>query len=126
MENIQLIRIGFDFDLMTFTSDIIEQNGDQDSELKFYQDNIDCRMIDIVDLSKDVCIIIDDEGLLKSGNPVFEVKTEKIDEPLQLAGTMLFAVQMETDEGIEVSTLSTVECLELLNHMNIRLIGKTN
>jgi len=125
MENIQFIRIGFDFDLMTFSSDIIELNGGQGNELKFYQNSIDCRTIDIVNLSKDVCIIIDDEGLLKSGNPVFEVKTEMIDEPLQLAGTMLFAGQTETDEGAEIDTLSTGKCLELLNNLKIRVIGVT-
>lgn len=77
-----------------------------------------------MNLTEDVCIIIDDEGLLKSGNPVLEIETESCYQ-LQLAGTLIFAGNRHTDEGDEITSLETGECLNLLNNLKIRVIGVT-
>lgn len=124
MEKIHLIKIGFNFSQMGFFTDVIKLERSSDYNLTDYCQHIGCSMIDIAYLSRDVCIIVDDEGLLKSGNPVFEVKTAN-GHSLQLAGTLLVAGNKETDDGAEIDTLSTYQCLELLHNLQICLIGET-
>lgn len=121
---IRVLVINFNMDFMEFETEVIELENDLAYNLADYRKIIDCNMIDIVTLSDDVCIIIDDEGLLASGNPVMEVKTES-GHQLQLAGKLIFAGNKRTDEGDEIASLETGKCLELLHNLKINVIGVT-
>jgi hypothetical protein len=124
MEKKQLLKIGFDVENQMFFTSIVHIDRDPHKEFMSYQKHIGCRMIDIVRLSEDVCIIINDEGLLESNNPVFRIQAEDGTE-LNLAGTMLFAGNRFTEEGYEVDSLSYEHLATILNNLNIAVIGIT-
>ncbi|WP_404456958.1 DUF3846 domain-containing protein (plasmid) [Virgibacillus necropolis] len=124
-KTVRVLMVKFNLETKQFETEVIELENDLAYNLADYRKIIDCNMIDIVTLSEDVCIIIDDEGLLVSGNPVLEIKTEH-GHKLQLAGTLIFAGNEQTDEGDELTSLETGKCLELLSNLKIRVIGVTN
>lgn len=78
-------------------------------------------LIDVVRYNDSYDIVIDDCGLLKMGNPVFEVGQ------LYLAGKLLFLKRLETPEGIELVGMSEQEAISLCNDLNgnIKVIGIT-
>ncbi|WP_077324090.1 DUF3846 domain-containing protein [Virgibacillus siamensis] len=123
-KTIRVLMIKFNMDIMNFETDVIELKNDLAYNLADYRKIIDCSMIDIVNLGEDVCIIIDDEGLLKSGNPVLNIETESGHE-LQLAGTLIFAGNRQADEGDEITSLETGKCLNLLHNLKLSVIGVT-
>lgn len=49
---------------------------------------IEADTIDIVDFNEDLCLIVDDEGLLKSGNRVYEIHLDGTTH--QIAGRFAF------------------------------------
>lgn len=117
----KLLVIGFNLNSMKFTERIVDFNPR--NRLKDYYDLIDCDCIDIVTLSNDVSVIVDDEGFLKSGNPVFEVKYNGYIH--QLAGTMVFVKNVYTNEGIDSSGFDNLELCDLLLDLRVKMIGVT-
>lgn len=118
----KMLVIGFDMDKLKFKEDIVEIEGK--NRLQTYYKLIDCDCIDIVNLTEDIAVIVDDEGLLKSGNPVFEVKYK--DRTLQLAGTMIFVKNVYTHEGIDSAGFNDPELVDLFLNLKITMIGVTN
>jgi len=118
----KLLVIGFNLNNMKFTERIVDFNPE--NRLKDYYDLIDCDCIDIVTLSNDVSVIVDDEGFLKSGNPVFEVKYNGYIH--QLAGTMVFVKNVYTNEGIDSAGFNDPELVDLFLKLKITMIGVTN
>jgi hypothetical protein len=106
----KVLRYSFNFTDHSFEEDIIEIGND--SDYKTYAELIGSRLIDVVPFDEVYDIIVDDEGLLVSENPVFEIETENGD--VQLAGKLLFMKRVETDDGLENVGMDAGECLDLL------------
>lgn len=117
-------KIGFDFTKMSFDPEIVEfterLNGDK---LTWFYNQINCDLVDFVSINNDVDIIVDDEGLLKSGNPVFEVSFTK-SRSFQLAGILLVGKKVYTNDGIIVEGFDSIhELLNFANSMSVKLVG---
>src|SRR5699024_212006 len=91
-------------------------------ELDFFYKHIDTDIVEFVTLD-DVTIIVDEVGLLKTGNPVMEVVIGE-HEPLQLAGTIVFGQTKFTDEGLEVVGFDTdAEAFKFTEDFGFSLLG---
>ncbi len=75
--------------------------GNMNDKLSFHYNAIDCRVIDIVRYNEDLDLIIDDEGLFVTGNPLFEIPSKLYVEKLQIAGSFLIGKRMWTKDGYE-------------------------
>lgn len=123
-EMMKVFTIGFNLEKGIIEDEVIEFEKDDNSNLGDYYSIIGCRSIDIVNLNKDIAVIVDDEGLLKSSNPVLQINTDDSNE-LQLSGKLIFAKNHYTDDGISLTGLSSGECLELMISLKIKVIGVT-
>ena len=125
MEMMKVFTIDFDIEKMAIKNGVVEfkKNAD-DSNLKDYYNIIGCSSIDIVELNEDIAVVVDDEGLLKSGSPVFEITTNDGHE-LHLAGKLIFAKNHYTDDGVELMGLDSGEILSLMVDLKLSVIGVT-
>jgi|SRR5699024_5191946 len=121
MEKLKLVKVAFDMDSHEFSQGFVEVS--QEHALHDYNSIIGSRMIDIVSISDEIAVIVDDEGLLVSGNPVFNVQFDQLE--MQLAGTLLFASQKDTGEGLELISIRNSDFLELADKLKLRIIGET-
>jgi len=118
----KMLVIRFDMDKLKFKEEIVEIEGK--NRLQTYYKLIDCDCIDIAPLSSDISVIVDDEGFLKTGNPVFEIYYKG--HTLQLAGTMIFVKNVPTTEGIDSAGFNDPELVDLFLNLKITMIGVTN
>jgi hypothetical protein len=81
-----------------------------------------CDLFDVAMYTHDIAILVDDEGLLKSGNFVFEIVTRNnMVPPLQLAGTLLFVgVDGENFVGLTDEQIHFIR-----NNMRVNQLFKT-
>lgn len=92
-----------------------------------YYEVLECRLIDIIEISDDVVIVCDSEGLMKQNNPVYEVMTTW-GEKVNVAGNFLIAYNKLTNEGWDTRGFKNQEHLTELvmrDLNNIRLVGMT-
>lgn len=97
----------------------------EDSNYKDFAKIVSSELIDVVEYNDEIDIVIDDEGLLKSGNPVLEITTPY--GKYELAGKLLFLKKQLNGDGIKLIGLDTGEAFKLLMELdgNIRPIGVT-
>lgn len=120
-------KLGFDFNTHTFNTEVVP--CDDSDKLQWFYKHIDTDTIDIVRITESIDIVVDDNGLLFSGKPVFEIIHQEFpNRPLQLAGILLFGKnKFIEDEGMEVIGFSTEkEAIEFASRLKIKLIGITN
>jgi hypothetical protein len=122
-EKMKVLTVGFNFDRKRIETKIVEFEQNK-SNLKDYYRIIDCDCIDIVNYSPKIAIIVDDEGLLKSDNPVFELLVGN-GKSMQLAGKLVFTKNHCSDDGIYQVGLSLGDLVKLMVNLKIRLIGVT-
>jgi hypothetical protein len=122
-EMMKVLTVKYNFESKRIETEIVEFKINE-SNLKDYYRIIGCGCIDIVNFSHDVAIIVDDEGLLKSDNHVFELLNND-GNPLQLAGKLVFTKNHYGDDGISQVGLCLGDLVELLVNIKIRLIGVT-
>lgn len=81
---------------IVFTGSNIEytvvKKEEGDDSLQFYYRELGCSMIDIVSLTEEIDLVVDDSGMLKTGNYVFEIDTDIYVETLKIAGPILLGV----------------------------------
>lgn len=124
----KVLVVKFDLNKMRFITMIEEFEKDSRSNLKDYYRIIGCDSIDITNYSKDIAIVVDDEGLLKSANPVLEIAVDRnyYGNTIQLAGTLVFAKNHYGEDGISLVGLTEEEILLLLRSLKMRAIGISN
>lgn len=94
-------------------------------DLEDYYKELNCRTIDIVNLNEDIAIICDDEGLLVSDNPVFEIEDGQGNQR-QIAGVFIIAKDVMTEDGPEAVGFEDISELEkLIGEFKISIIGIT-
>ncbi|MBA2176854.1 hypothetical protein H0266_18400 [Halobacillus locisalis] len=118
------LSIEFNLDESKFKESIVDIPAEAD--YKTYNSIIGSQSIDIVEFNEQYDIVVDDEGLLVSRNPIIRVHTPY--GTVDLAGKLLFLRRVDTDEGISSSGMNPGEVLELLFKLdsNIELIGVCN
>jgi hypothetical protein len=82
---------------------------------------IDADLIDYVDLNEEICLIVDEEGLLKSGNLVYEIRFEG--HTHHIAGKFAIGRNEESMEGLKTVTL-LVSDYEKLQSLTWSVVGQ--
>ena len=117
------VILSFDIEKGRFNMNLVDIG--EDNDYKTYRNLIDSDLIDVAEYNEDIDIIVDDEGLLVSGNPVLEIKTQWGSRPL--AGKLLFLKREIQDDNIRNVGLSTGEAFKLVLELqdNLKIIGIT-
>lgn len=92
--------------------------------LKEMYDHIGCELVEFVDLPNGIVAIVDEEGLLYSGNPVFKLTNNEGHE-LHLVGNILIGENEETDDGKGVKEISKESFVDFKTNYQITLVGMT-
>lgn len=91
-------------------------------EYKIFANMIAAETIDIVDFTEDLCLIVDDEGLLKSGNLVYEIKLKETTH--QIAGRFAMGRNEFCErKGIMAVPLQPSDFIDFAK-LDIEIIGK--
>ncbi|WP_156151407.1 DUF3846 domain-containing protein [Domibacillus indicus] len=119
----RIYTVGFNTKRMEYEAEILEipsERGSNQSEA--LNKILECEGIDIVDYNDDIAVIVDDHGMLKSGNPVFEIITED-GYKLKLCGKLIFARNDYKEDSVDLAGLSLGDIEKLKNSLNIKLTG---
>lgn len=91
-------------------------------EYKLLANMIEADTIDIVDFTEDLCLIVDDEGLLKSGNLVYEIQLGGTTH--QIAGRFAFGRNEFCEhKGLMTVPLAPTDFIDLAQ-LEIKMIGR--
>lgn len=92
------------------------------TEYKLLANMIEADTIDIVDFTDDLCVIVDDEGLLKSSNLVYEIQLDETTH--QIAGRFAFGRNEFCEhKGLMTVPLQPSDFVDLAQ-LEIKIIGK--
>lgn len=99
------------------------ENESIDEGLSFYYKQLGCNSIDIVEFNEELDLIVDDEGLLVSNNPVFEIPSKLYKDNLHIAGSFLIGKRLNIrGGGSETVGFSDInELTEAINQADFRL-----
>lgn len=123
MITVKVLKVNFDLENEELNQQLVEVREGSEF-LSDLNRHIGSRMIDIVSLSEDIAVIVDDEGLLISENPVFDFNL--YGNTFQLAGTLLFASQdINSDGEMELISLSNFDYNQLAKRMELNIVGVT-
>lgn len=88
---------------------------------KVFAELIHADTIDIIDLTDDVCLIVDDEGLLKAGNLVYELQLQGT--TVQIAGRFAFGRNYFCEQdGMKTIPLTPFDYVTLKD-LDVEIIG---
>jgi len=79
---------------------------------------------DFYDYSDEISILVDNQGLFKPNNPVFEIVSEFSDRT-QLAGRLLFVRNFENEFSVDIGSIKYEDIFNLRTNLQIQLIGVT-
>lgn len=103
-ENVYIV-IGMENDRISALTQILPDELEND-KLKFFYQHMGCNIVEALDIEingLDAVLVVDEEGALKSGNPVFSMYCENAKVRHMIAGTFIIALNKYTEEGIEFS-----------------------
>lgn len=115
------LRLGFNLEESRFQESVVDIPAEADYQT--YNSIIGSQYIDIVRFNDKYDIVVGDEGLFVSRNPVIRVHTPY--EDVELSGNLLFLKRVDTEEGVDSSGMTPGEILELLLELNgnVEIIG---
>lgn len=119
----QVYIVGFDVEKMSPIAKIekIPSVAGPEQTAKIHE-ILDCEGIEIVDYSEEVAIVVSDRGMFTDGQPVFEIISPD-STVLRLAGPLLFARNIYTEESVDLGGLNSVEVHHLVQELQIKIIG---
>lgn len=89
---------------------------------KVFAGLIQAETIEIIDLTNDLCLIVDDEGLLKEGNLVYELELQG--RKVQIAGRFAFGRNYFCEQdGMKTIPLTPFDYVTLKD-LEVKIIGK--
>lgn len=122
-QKIQVFVVGFDTENMLPFARIEEIPSSFTSlENEVLNSILGSNGIDIIDYSKEFAIILDDQGMIKDGNPIFEIIASD-NVLLRLAGTLIFAKNIYRTESVDLGSLSFEEVQYLVQNLDIKVKG---
>lgn len=80
--------------------------------------------VEFVDYTDEIAILVDESGLYKSNNVLFEIKLPQGGN-IKLAGKMLFVRNIENEFSTDIGGLSLQDILSLRENLDIKIIGMT-
>lgn len=118
-----LLVLDFNRNNSIYTFEIIEVEENRETHnLNDFYNIIGCNTVDITDYSDDIAIIVDDEGLFKENTFITEIIAPD-GYHLQLAGKLIFAKNVYTEDSTKIGGLSSGECFNLITNLKMRLMG---
>lgn len=115
MQNIQIAFVAFE-------GKTVEEKTD------FYYKTLKINTFDVIPYNEELEFIVDDEGLLKSGNPIFEIPSEIYVGPLHITGGFLIGKRVVTENKIETVGFSSKDEADIALRkagLKLKLIGVT-
>ena len=117
-------KLGFNINEMQFEGSLIELQSSRESIYEDLAKNLGCETLDFQDYSEEIVMIVDESGYFKSLRPIFQIET-KFGDTVELAGSIIFAKNIETEFSTDIGEISSEEILSLRDNLNIKLIGIT-
>lgn len=122
---LQIYLLFFDPQIMKIQADVLQLRNETDEILDAeLQKVLQSDGYDFYDYSDEIAIIVEDQGLFKAGNPVFEVISEFGDR-VQLAGRLLFVRNIENEFSTDIGSIKYEDIFKLRTQLQIQLIGMT-
>lgn len=124
------LKISFDIEKRVVNSKVLfcENEGIR-NKLNFFYDSLSCSLIDIVPYSDSIDLVVDDEGLYKSYNPVFQIPNELYVDDLNVVGSFIIGLKKENSDGTTTEGFnSEAELWEAIRDSNfkVKVIGVTD
>lgn len=108
----------------------VPQLSEGESTLPFCYKQINTDIVEFTsffleDYNKDYCIIVDEEGLLKSGNPAYRVTLDVDGKKYvrELVGVILIGKSGYGEEGAYETGLTKEEADNLVSNLQVELFG---
>lgn len=117
-------KIGFNINVMKFEGTLLELNSSRESVYQDLAKNLECETLDFQDYSEKLVMIVDGNGYFNKNYPVFQIETQYGDT-VELAGSIIFAKNIETEYSTDIGSLTEEEILTLRDKLKIKLIGIT-
>lgn len=115
----------FDLEIMKIQAEVLQLSNETiDSLDREINKILQAEGYDFYDYSDEITILVDNQGFLKAGNPVFEVISEFGDRA-QLAGRLLFVRNIENEFSTDISNIKYEDIFKLRTQLQIQLIGMT-
>lgn len=122
---LQAYLLYFDMDTLKIQAEVLKiENSlpeDLDSQINQVLNSIGYEYYDYND---EIAILVDDQGLFKSGNPVFEIVSEYGDYS-KLAGRLLFVRNVENENSVDIGSIKYEDIFKLRTKLKIQLVGMT-
>jgi len=122
------VHVTFKKDAVIPNIQIAFEGKTTEEEINFYYKTLKINTFDIVQYNDELEFIVDDEGLLKSGNPVFEIPNDIYVEPLNIAGGFLIGKRVVTEDDIKTIGFSSKDEADIALRkagLKLKVIGVT-
>lgn len=117
-------KIGFNVNNLKFEADIIELQSLRDTVYEDLAAHLSCEGLEFQDYSEEIVMIVDENAFYKDNYPIFQLQTNYRDI-VELAGTIIFARNIETEYSTDIGSITNDDVLDLRNNLVIKLIGLT-
>lgn len=122
---LQAYLLYFDMDTLKIQAEVlkIENSLPEDLDSQINQ-VLNSTGYEYYDYNDEIAILVDDQGLFKSGNPVFEIVSEYGDYS-KLAGRLLFVRNVENENSVDIGSIKYEDIFKLRTKLKIQLVGMT-
>lgn len=124
MEKIKFYAIAFNTQTLKIEAEVVECRANKDNIYDKLCILLNCDSLEFVDYNEDIVIIVDENGKLKSNNPVFNMITQD-GFSLELAGKVAFARNIENEFSTDIGSIKYEDIFNLRTKLQIQLIGVT-
>lgn len=123
MSNLRFIKVSADDENKIINVDYTIEKSEEVDSLDFFHDHvsniIDITSLGLFDYEKDLAFVIDDEGLMKSGNLVYLVEIG--DKSMHIAGDFLIGRNELKEDGIYTIGFTKDEINDIKNNHGLRV-----
>ncbi len=109
---------------MKFEGTLLKLNSSRESVYQDLAKNLECETLDFQDYSEDLVMIVNRNGYFSKNYPVFQIETY-YEDTVELAGSIIFAKNIETEYSTDIGSLTEKEIITLRDILKIKLIGIT-
>ncbi|WHP41464.1 hypothetical protein [Lysinibacillus capsici] len=117
-------KIGLNINLMKSEGTLLKLNSSRESVYQDLARIMEYETLDFQDYSEELVMIVDGNGYFNKNYLVFQIVTQYGDT-IELAGSIIFAKNIETEDSTDIGPISEEEILILRDKLNIKLIGIT-
>ena len=122
---LQVYLLYFDSEIMKIQAEVLQIHNETSDILdEEINRTLQADGYDFYDYSDEISILVDDQGLFKPNNPVFEIVSEFGDRA-KLAGRLLFVRNIDNEFSVDIGSIKYEDIFNLRTQLQIQLIGVT-